>query len=54
MSHISGLGHAGHKPCVLELAHLSWQAACEDHCVGVMVDQPSDGPIVITGPHRHV
>ncbi len=37
--------------CVLEMVHLSWQAVCEDHCHRVVVDQPFDGPVVITGPY---
>ncbi len=43
-----------HKPYVLELAHLSWHAACGDHCHEVVAGQPSDGPVVITGPNGHV
>ena len=43
-----------HKLCVLKMVHLSWQAAHEDHCHRFVADQPSDGPVVITGPHGHV
>ncbi len=38
-----------HRPCMLEMVHLSWPAAHEDHFHQVMADQPPDGPIVNTG-----
>ncbi len=40
--------------CTLKMAHLSWQAVCEDHCHGIVAGQLSDGPIVITGLPGHV
>ena len=39
---------------MLEMVHLSWQAAYEDRFHRVVADQPSVGLIVSTGPHEHV
>ncbi len=36
------------------MVRLSWQAVCEGHCHRVVADQPSDGPVVITGPYVHM
>ncbi len=41
-----------HKPCVLEIAHPSWQAAHEDHSHRVVANRPSDGPIVVDSSHK--
>ena len=58
VGYISHLGHADclcmYKPSALELVRLRLQAVREDRLQKVSLEQPSDGPIVITEPLEHV
>ncbi len=56
LSYITHSGHANrlcmHKSCVLEMVHLSWQAAHEDHFHRIVADRPSGGPVMVGCAHK--
>ena len=58
LSYIARSGHVNrlcmHNSYVLDMVHLSWQAAHDDHFHKVVADRPSGGPVVISCAHKRL